>query len=40
MAQEREVAGVEIEEVIAQVQGAIRLAERLDPGDGPGVAVT
>ena len=40
MAESREVPGLDIEDLITEVKESIRLAELLDPGDVPGVAVT
>ena len=40
MGDSRDVAGLDIDEVIKQVKEAIRSAQALDPGDGPGVEVS
>ena len=40
MADDREMAGVDVEQVIGEVKDAIRVAKLLDQGGGPGVDVT
>ena len=40
MTEHRDVAGLDIEDLISQVKDAVRLAEILDPGDGPGIEVS
>ena len=39
MPDSREVAGLDVEEIIAQIKDAISLSQRLDPGPGPDVQV-
>jgi len=40
MGDSHEVAGLDVEEIVAEVRQAIRLAELLDPGNGPGIEVS